>query len=149
MSTFADPFIDQVIQQPPPAPAPSNMGGNQSGWNSSGGLGGGFYRDLIARNRRNREHLRGTYNTTGWWNPFRNATFQGQALFPVQNQYRQAALRDLTMTMTPQTVAQRNAANPYTGGVPMPGMPNVTVHPETATLFPMRGQTKPLTRRNR
>jgi hypothetical protein len=48
--------------QGPPAPT-TNAGGGGGGGGRGGGFGG----------------------SPGWWNPFRNATFQGRALFPRQN----------------------------------------------------------------
>jgi hypothetical protein len=75
--------------QGPPAPT-TNTGGGR-GASGGGGFGGG-----------------GFGGGDGWWNPFRNATFQGRALFPRQNvayQQNQAnqvqnAFADATVTPT-------------------------------------------------
>ena len=90
-----------------------NLGQGLTQWGQGGGSFG---------------RMRNQYGA-GWWNPFRNASFQGQALFPMQNNY--GFNPSILPSMTPYTppamptasgssaldpqLAQR--INPFTGEV--------------------------------
>jgi hypothetical protein len=87
----------------PPAPTANTGGGGRGG----GGRGGGG----------------GFGGGAGWWNPFRNATFQGRALFPRQNvayQQNQAnqvqnAFGDATVTPYPPPMQEAGGPEGFHG----------------------------------